>query len=159
MAQAIITPNQDSVVCEIEVAAPPERVFQALIDAQQLAKWWGEEPAVNLKSWEMDPRVGGKWRMESSGCDGLSVNGITEFEAHGEILELSAPRLLVYTWIANWHANPSLATVVTWELAPVGNGTKVRVTHSGLAEEPVCRRDYSGGWPGVLDLLGKFLRA
>jgi hypothetical protein len=31
------------------------------------------------------------------------------------------------------------------------------VTHSGLAELPVARKDYSGGWPGVLQDLAKFV--
>jgi len=27
---------------------------------------------------------------------------------------------------------------------------KVKVTHSGLAQDPGARKDYSGGWPGVV---------
>ena len=30
MATIIVTPDQDAVVSEIEIAAPPERVFKAL---------------------------------------------------------------------------------------------------------------------------------
>jgi hypothetical protein len=32
----------------------------------------------------------------------------------------------------------------------------LRVTHSGLADQPIARKDYSGGWPGVLELLQKY---
>jgi hypothetical protein len=32
----------------------------------------------------------------------------------------------------------------------------VTVTHSGLAEEPASRKDYSGGWVGVMENLKKF---
>ena len=32
MAKTIITPDQDAVVSEIEIAAPPEHVFRALIE-------------------------------------------------------------------------------------------------------------------------------
>jgi uncharacterized protein YndB with AHSA1/START domain len=158
MADSIITADQDAVVCEIHVEAPPERVFAALTDSRQLLQWWGAEPSVTTRLWEIDPRPGGKWRMECTGCNGMSVNGVTEFEVHGEIIEFSPPRLLAYTWIANWHSDPSHTTVVTWDLRRVGNGTLVKVTHSGLANESVCRRDYSGGWPGVLDLLDKYLK-
>ena len=35
MASSMITPDQDSVVTEIEIGAPPERVFQALISREQ----------------------------------------------------------------------------------------------------------------------------
>jgi len=33
----------------------------------------------------------------------------------------------------------------------------VKVTHSGLAQEPVARQDYSGGWPGVVEYLKNFV--
>src|SRR5262249_61652604 len=45
MASANVVPNQDSVVCETDIAAPPERVFAALTDPQQLLLWWGKEPS------------------------------------------------------------------------------------------------------------------
>jgi hypothetical protein len=38
-------------------------------------------------------------------------------------------------------------------LTPTAMGTRVRVTHSGLANEPISRKDYGQGWQGVLRLL------
>jgi len=157
MTQATITPNLDAVICEIDIAAPPARVFEALTDVKQLTTWWGAEPTVSLKFWQIDPRLGGHWRMESSGCGQIEVNGVTNFESHGTIVEFDPPRALAYTWIANWHDNPSQETLVRWELAPTTSGTKVKVTHSGLSQLATARRDYSGGWPGVLELLKNFL--
>jgi Activator of Hsp90 ATPase homolog 1-like protein len=40
---------------------------------------------------------------------------------------------------------------VRWELTPTESGTHVKVTHSGLADEPAACRGYAGGWPGVLE--------
>ena len=37
--------EQDELVVEVEIAVPPERVFQALTDAKQLFAWWGKEPS------------------------------------------------------------------------------------------------------------------
>ena len=85
------------------------------------------------------------------------VNVVSEFECHGEILEIDPPRLLVYTWIANWHEDKHRKTIVRWDLEARGSGTHVKVTHSGLAEEWAARKDYSGGWPGVLGQLKKFV--
>jgi uncharacterized protein YndB with AHSA1/START domain len=45
MATAIVTPDQDAIVSEIEIAAPPERVFNALIDPAQLMQWWHSDHA------------------------------------------------------------------------------------------------------------------
>jgi uncharacterized protein YndB with AHSA1/START domain len=67
------------------------------------------------------------------------------------------PRMLVYTWIANWHDDPGQTTVVSWELVPSKGGTRVKVAHSGLAQLPIARKDYTGGWPGVVEKLKQFI--
>ncbi len=116
-------PARDAVGCEIEIAAPPERVFQALTDAKHLLAWWGKEPSVEMTLFEMDARRGGKWRFRAKPAPGaghgavgeqLRRNRAQEFEAHGEVLEYDPPRLLVWSWIANWHEHPAQPTVVRW---------------------------------------------
>jgi len=155
MPTAIITPDQDAVVSEIDIAAPPDRVFQALTTASELQRWF-TSPECPVKFWKMDPRPGGRYSYATE-AGSVVVNGVREFECHGEILEYSPPRLLVYTWIANWHDEAGRSTVVHWELTPKSSGTHVKVTHSGLATLPVARKDYSGGWPGVVEMLKKFV--
>ena len=154
MPKSEITTDRDALVTEIEISAPPARVFKALTDSGELARWFtnSECPA---KIWEMDARPGGRYHYKTEKGK-IVVNGVSEFECHGEILEVDPPRLLVYSWIANWHDDKTRRTIVRWELSAKGAGTQVKVTHSGLAEENVARKDYSGGWPGVLDQLKKF---
>jgi hypothetical protein len=41
MATTAITPDQNSVVGEIFIAAPPECVFQAISHPKQMPLWWG----------------------------------------------------------------------------------------------------------------------
>ena len=153
---------QDAVSSEIEINAPPERVFEALTDPRQLFAWWGKEPTVELSFFEMDGRPGGKWRFSCKPAPGASHGevgdqlrklGLQAFEAHGEVLEYVRPKLLVWSWLANWHEHPEHPTVVRWDLSPTKTGTLVRVTHSGLAQEPISRKDYGSGWQGVLRLL------
>ncbi len=167
MGEAKLTAEQDAVTCEIEIAAPPERVFQALTDAKQLFAWWGKEPSVELSVFEMDARPGGRWRFQCKPAPGadhgavaeqLRRNRAQEFEAHGEILEYDPPRLVVWSWVANWHEHPAQRTIVRWELTKIASGTLVRVTHSGLAEEHIARKDYTAGWMGVLQLLKNFFQ-
>jgi uncharacterized protein YndB with AHSA1/START domain len=155
MVKAIITPDNDTVVSEIEIAAPPERVFRALTTPDELGRWFTNS-SCPVKFWEMDARRGGHYGYETQKGT-VVVNDIDEFECHGEILEIDPPHLLVYTWIANWHENKDLRTVVRWELSPQAGGTHVKVTHSGLAQEDAARKDYSGGWAGVVEMLKKFV--
>ena len=155
MTTTIVTPNQDAIVSEIEILAPPQRVFEALTDPQQLTHWFGNTECPR-KSWHMDARVGGHYGYTSEKGKSV-VNGVSKLECHGEILECDPPRLLIYTWIANWHDDTSRRTVVRWDLTPTRGGTHLKVTHSGLSSMPVARKDYSGGWTGVVEMLKKFV--
>jgi len=155
MSTTFIMPGQDAIVSEIQIAAPPERVFQALIDPKQLMRWWNSD-ACRTEFFEMDARPGGQWRFGTRKSN-LNVNGVNQFSCQGEVLECDPPRVLAYTLIANWHEDKTRCTVVRWELTPTKDGTHVKITHSGLAQEAVARKDYSGGWPGVVEMLKKFI--
>jgi len=149
--KSVITPDNDAVVTEIQIAAPPERVFKALTDERELVRWF-TDASCPVRFWKMDARLGGQYSYATE-RGSVVINDIREFECHGEILEFDPPRLLVYTWYGNWHENQALRTVVRWELTPHAAGTRVTVTHSGLAQAEAARKDYSSGWSGVLEKL------
>jgi uncharacterized protein YndB with AHSA1/START domain len=161
MATASITPDQDAVVAEIFIAAPPARVFQAISDPTQLPRWWGQDGLYHVTKSTMDVRPGGKWRSEGVGADGKS------FYVEGEYLEVDPPRLLVHTWIASYD---NTNTVVRWELEPQsvhglapngpkksGTGTLVRVRHEGFAGNLQSAKDHGEGWKRVLGWLEAFV--
>jgi uncharacterized protein YndB with AHSA1/START domain len=148
---AIVTPDQDAVITEIDIAAPPDRVFQALIDRSQALQWGGGE-AYAITLWEMDARIDGKWHFVST--ERKSGKAI---DHHGEILRFDPPRLLEYTWFASWHPNPHHPTVVRWDLTATKTGTHLKVTHSGLAPMPGTAQGYSHGWPGLLHQIKAFI--
>lgn len=157
MPNTVVTPDQDAVICEVRIAASPERIFMALTSQEQLFQWWnGEGGPCRVKLWEMDGRLGGKWRCVASDPTGrMVVNGVSEFETHGEIVEFDPPRVLAYTWFANFHTIPSHQSLVRWELLPESFGTLVKMTHSGLQTLP-SGTEYAEGWPGVLSGLVRF---
>lgn len=157
MSTTRITDDQDAVVSEIEIAAPPDRVFQALTDRSQ-AMQWGSGGNFEMTVWEMDVRPGGKWQFISREKGVKNPDGSArEFEHHGEVLEVDPPRTLAYTWFASWHENLLQKTVVRWELTPTAAGTRVKVTHSGLGQMPAARTGYSQGWPGLVAALKEHL--
>ena len=82
MATLIITPDQDAIVSEIRIAAPPERVFRALSDPGELKRWFSG-PECPAKSWKMDARVGGQYSYTTE-KGSIEVNGVSEFECHGD---------------------------------------------------------------------------
>jgi uncharacterized protein YndB with AHSA1/START domain len=162
MASATITPNQDTVLAEIFIAAPPERVFQAITDPSQLSKWWGESGLYRITERTADVRPGGKWSSVGVGADG------TSFRVEGEYLEVDPPRRLVHTWVASYRG--PLKTVVRWDLEPqnvdnlhpngprkAGTGTLVKLRHEGFASAPQAALDHGDGWKRVMGWLEAYL--
>lgn len=142
------SPDPDSLTSEIQIAADPERVFQALVDPQQVPLWWGQSGIYRCTAFDADLRVGGNWRSTGIGPDG------NKFEVHGEFLIIDPPRLLVYTWIASWTGRAQ--TTVHWELEPKDRYTLLRIRHTGLAARPELTQSYRG-WPRMLGWIQAFL--
>lgn len=162
MATATITPDQDTVIAEIFIAAPPERVFQAITDPAQLSQWWGQSTVYRIVERTADLRVGGRWW-----CAGLGADG-TRFTVDGECLEIDPPRRLVHTWIPSYR--DGLKTVVSWELEPetvhglhpsgprkAGTGTRVRLRHKGFAGDAKALTGHSDGWKRVFAWLAAYV--
>jgi uncharacterized protein YndB with AHSA1/START domain len=161
MATVAITPDQNAVVAEIFIAAPPARVFQALTDPQQMPQWWGQAGMYRITEWTGDLRPGGKWSSVGLRADG------TSFRVDGEYLEVDPPRRLVQTWVASYSG--ALKTVVYWDLEPhsvhslqpsgphkSGTGTLVKLRHEGFAGDRQQADSHGEGWKRVLGWLVSF---
>jgi uncharacterized protein YndB with AHSA1/START domain len=150
MATPTISHDQDSIQGDIHIAAPPERVFQALTDPRQLMKWWGQKGIYHHTSWRADVRPGGEWRS-----DGVSDKDGTPYHVSGEYVEVDPPSLVSYTWVASWSG--PLKTVVRWELEAASGGTLVRFRHSGFAEAPAAVQGHYEGWHRVVGWMQAFV--
>ncbi len=108
-----------------EIAAPPEEVFEALLDPQALAEWFHPPGDGATQDWQVDMRPGGAWRARTIAPDGI------EGELRGELVTLDAPRVLEL----RWHVGPGLApgSTVRYVLEPIWRhgerGTRLTVTH------------------------------
>ncbi len=162
MATTAITPDQDAIIGEVFVAAPPVRVFAALTDPDQVPRWWGQQGMYRITEWKGDVRPGGKWSSVGVGADGKS------FRVEGEYLEVDPPRTLSHTWIKSWAS--AQKTVVRWELEAVdvqglhphgpkraGTGTLVKIRHTGFAGAPQEAKNHSEGWTLVLGWMQAFV--
>jgi len=162
MATTQVTPDNNVILAEIFIAAPPDRVFQALTDPAQMSQWWGEKGLYRITENKVDLRVGGKWSSSGVGADGKP------FSVDGEYLEIDRPHLLVYTW------NPSfyhiVKTTVRCELEArdvhelqhrgpqrVGTGTLVKIRQEGFAGDMEAAVGHSKGWVRVLGWLQAFV--
>jgi uncharacterized protein YndB with AHSA1/START domain len=135
----------DEVVVRRVLAASREEVFAAWLDPASLAQWM-RPGAVASALVEVDPRVGGKFRIVMRHATG-------EVEHWGEYLTIDPPSLLFFTWIS---VNTDLLpTHVTVELHERGASTVLVLTHRRL---PPRKLDaHRKGWTDISQKLGEVL--
>jgi uncharacterized protein YndB with AHSA1/START domain len=114
-----------AIVRETVVPAVPEAVWPLWTTSEGMASWWATDTRIEL-------RIGGPYELYFlddapegfRGSDGCQV------------LAFLAPRLLAFTWNAPPHLERTRwkYTWVLLELDPVGEGTRVRLTHTGWPE-------------------------
>ena len=126
-------------------AHPPEDVRRALTDPDLYGRWMGPEGSRTTVR-ELDARVGGALAITVSIPDGPTV------EITGTYREVG-PARIVHTWLVT---GDERETVVTFELAPDGDGTRLDLTHEGFAESE-DREQNEGGWAHQLDRLERAL--
>lgn len=129
-------------------AAGPERVFAAWTEPAALKSWFGPSDAMTIEVAETDVRVGGRYRIHMQAPDG---------EMHrvgGTYREVEPGRRLVFTWA--WESTPERESIVTVELEPSGNGTRLTLTHEQFFDE-AARDRHQQGWNGTLDRLARQL--
>ena len=125
---------------------PPEALFDAWLD-ESWGDWLGPEGVVCLVC-EIDPRVGGKWRVVSRMPDGREVT------MNGVYREITPHSRLVFTWHGCFSGPDD--TTVTVLFKPKGAGTEMTLTHAGFINEDLRDR-HNGGWSATFDRLARHI--
>ena len=80
---------------------------------------------------------------------------------HCQVLEVTRNECLSYSWEGGHDSNAQqygslLDTIVTWTLAKVDAGTRLRLVHSGFVtpKNDSAFRNMSGGWKKVVGRIG-----
>jgi uncharacterized protein YndB with AHSA1/START domain len=143
----------DRIEREISIAAPVERVWSVLTDAEHISGWFADDGA------ELDLRPGGALVMS------WKKHGTTR--ARVEAVE--PPHRFAYRWTAH-HAEDGAepeegnSTLVEFTLAPDGDATRLRVVETGFASLATGDEqrqgnydDNVGGWKQVLAQFDEYV--
>ncbi len=133
--------------------APAHRVFSALSNADEKAKWFGgPEGQWKPLAREFDFRVGGRERAKGAWLDGTT----SDFQA--TYLDIVEDRRVVYLYdmyVNDKRISVSLATI---ELHPQGERTQMNFTeHAVYLDGYATPEDREQGSAHLLDSLGAYL--
>jgi uncharacterized protein YndB with AHSA1/START domain len=107
-----------AIAVEEDLDAAPETVWRALTQSDLFARW--------LMPNDFVPMVGHRFTFRTEPVPGF--DGVV----HCQVVEVTAPKRLQMTW-----AGGALDTIVTFTLAPLGSGTRLRIEQNGFSEQNV----------------------
>lgn len=129
--------------------ARPARVFEACVEPDQLARWWG--PAgFTAPSIELDPRVGGSYRIAMQPPEGEL------FHLSGEFREVDPPGRLAYTFRWEDPDPHDQETVAELSFNDLDGSTRLVLDQGAFATE-ARRQLHDDGWSDSLDRLQALL--
>jgi len=143
---ALKSDTQDIVVDEVLPHAP-ETIWKTLTTGELIDRWL-------MKSTGFEPVEGTRFTLHTTPA------GAWDGVIHCEVLEVTRNERLSYSWRGGHDGNAEygsrLDTVVTWTLAKVDGGTRLRVVHSGFVvpKNNAAFRNLRAGWTKCFDRIG-----
>ena len=124
--------------------ASPERVFEAWTNPAHIAKWFHPEDNVYCNEAEVDPQLGGKYRIVLTTPKGPVA-------AFGDYTIFDRPTQLQMNW--QWdHEGQSYISRLNLDMKPSGDGTDFTMTHDRFVDEE-ARDMHQQGWTGCLKTM------
>ena len=132
-----------SLTIKKNVRAPIEKVFDAWLDPQILAKFMIPMEGMPEPQVENDPRVGGNFTI-------IMQVGELSLPHTGQYLTIDRPNSLVFSWVSDHSIEGSRVTLDFLNLDE--KTTEVTLTQVKFFDEPAMR-DHEGGWTNILKTL------
>jgi uncharacterized protein YndB with AHSA1/START domain len=125
------------------IGAAPDRVWQALTDGALSRQYWYGRRV------ESDWKVGSTVTFWYDAADGEAVSD------RGIVLESKPPRHLSYTFHVEFidELKDEHPSRVTFDLEPIGEETKLTLTHDEFEPKSRVLEGCRAGWPAILSSL------
>jgi uncharacterized protein YndB with AHSA1/START domain len=141
-----------SIERDIHVDAPPEVVFEVVSRPEHMREWWPDDA-------RFEPVAGApgelSWRDAETG-ETMTV-AFT-------VVEVDPPARFAFRWCFAAPDRRGASLLVTFDLAPAGGGTRVRMTETGFREMGWAAaaleeqyREHATAWARYLPRLGAYV--
>jgi Uncharacterized conserved protein len=136
-----ITHRPYHLLVEQDMQLPAEKIFRAW--TEQIDSWFAVPGSVLMKLEVNSPFF---WEVEANG---------EKHPHYGRFLQIDKDKLIEHTWVTP--STLGRETILRLELSPAGQGTHVKLTHSGFPDLDSMRQ-HEEAWPGVLHQLEQRIR-
>ena len=127
----------EEITIERTFEAPVAQVWNALTDVEQMRQWY-----FDLKEFKPEPGFEFEFVVEH---EGVSYHHLCR------ITEVIPQQRIAYTWRYKGEPGDSL---VTFELLPEGNKTRLKLTQKGIETFPetpaYARKNFEAGWTAII---------
>jgi uncharacterized protein YndB with AHSA1/START domain len=153
------TLEQGTIEREIQIDATPEVVFEVITSPEHIRAWWNGAVTDVAATPGTVARIA--WAEDS---DDPHIETMT-------VVAAEPPRLFSFRWVADGAiAEAGNSLLVTFELAPNGDGTLLRMTETGFREKgweaavlEAAYADHVNGWdifvPSIRDYVARMVRS
>jgi uncharacterized protein YndB with AHSA1/START domain len=131
--------------------AAPEVVFDAFTDPEAQRELYAEAPDWVVEA-ECDLRVGGRWTIAFGPPGEEPARETNLFQV------VERPRRLVYTSTMRMPDGSRIDTGMEVTFEQEQGGTRLTILQRGFPT-PERRDEFAGGWPSILDGLGRVAAA
>ena len=149
MTDTALMSDTHAIVVEEVLPHAPETIWKALTTRDLIARW------LKMPSTGFEPVEGKRFTFQTTPAG--AWDGLIQCE----VLEVVPHQRFAFAWKGGHEENVGygsrLDTVVTWTLSKVGNGTRLRLVHSGfvLPRNETAYQTMSNGWKAVVQRLDK----
>lgn len=148
MNDTALRPQTQEIVVDETFPHAPETIWRALTTGELIGRWL-------MQPENFQPVEGTHFSYKTKPA------GAWDGTIRCEVLQVVPNQRFAYAWRGGDERNvgygSKLDTVVTWTLAPVQGGTRVRLVHSGfvLPINDTAFQNMSDGWKKVVPRLGE----